>query len=259
MVNILKDHDLSDLEKYRLKTVTGKTFNVADLLEKAYVKDFMKKLAYTIGAPSERTAASIFIKRYAFIAVISLFAMTTGNKKMNLSLDNIVMEEAEHGKDWLPRISLKDSSIEEWEGEDRNEWRKTVYRDLFADNIYPIIAHFEKTFKVSKLILWENIAVYLFWLYESELKNNDNPNVLSDFRFLISEAEGNLFGQYNLNPIQKYYSMKKSQDGVRIRKTCCFTYQLGSKRCKTCPCTSIDKDGRCFDGESICSAVRSFT
>ena len=259
MDNILLENDLSALQKYRLRPTTGNSFNVGNLLDKAYVTEFMKNLADSIGSPSERTAASIFIKRYAFIAVISLFAMTTGNKKMNLSLDNIEMEEAERGKDWLPMISLKNPSVEEWNGEDRNEWRKNVYRELFADNLYPLIELFEKTFKVSKLVLWENIAVYLFWLYETELKDSDNPNVQDDFRFLIMEAEGRLFGRYHNNPIQKYFSEKKYEDEVRIRKTCCFTYQLGSKRCKTCPCTHITQDGVCFDGESICSAVRSVT
>jgi ferric iron reductase protein FhuF len=259
MGNILAENDLSLLQKYRLQLETGLSFNVAKLLDTSFAFDFMRNLAYSIGSPSERAAASIFIKRYAFIAVISLFAMTTANKKLNLSLDNIEMEEAERGKDWLPMISLKDPSIEEWNGEDRNEWRKGVYRDLFAHNIYPIIEHFEKTFKVSKLILWENIAVYLFWLYETELNEIENPNVQSDFKFLIKEAEGNLFGNYHLNPIQKYYSVKHSQDEIRMRKTCCFTYQLGTKRCKTCPCTHIAKDGVCYDGESFCGAVPSVT
>lgn len=257
MGNLLKENDLSALQKYRLTSETDKSFNVGNLLDKTFSIDFMKKLAFSIGSPSEKTAASIFIKRYAFIAVISLFAMTTGNKKMNLSLDNIEMEEAERGIDWLPMISLKNPSIEEWNGQDRDEWRKGVYRDLFANNIYPIIEHFEKTFKVSKLILWENIAVYLFWLYETELSDNENPNVRSDFNFLIKEAEGNLFGKYHLNPIQKYYSDKHPRDEIRMRKTCCFTYQLGTKRCKTCPCTHISKDGVCFDGESFCGAASS--
>ncbi|NYE03742.1 siderophore-iron reductase FhuF [Bacillus niacini] len=259
MGNILTENDLSPLQKYRLKPETGQSFNVAKLMDKTFALDFMRNLAYSIGSPSERAAASIFIKRYAFIAVISLFAMTAANKKLNLSLENIEMEEAERGKDWIPMISLKDTSIQEWNGQDRDEWREGVYRDLFANNIYPIIEHFEKTFKVSKLILWENIAVYLFWLYETELKESENPTVLSDFRFLIMEAKGNLFGEYNLNPIKKYYSKKNPPDEIRMRKTCCFTYQLGCKRCKTCPCTHISNDGVCFDGESICGAVQSFT
>lgn len=259
MGNILKENDLSVLRKYRLISETGRSFNVAKLMDKPFALQFMRNLSYSIGSPSERAAASIFIKRYAFVAVISLFAMTTANKKLDLSLDNIEMEEAERGKDWLPMISLKNPTIEEWNGEDRDEWRKSVYRDLFANNIYPLIEHFEKTFKVSKLILWENIAVYLFWLYETELKELNHPNVHSDFNFLIKEAEGNLFGHYHLNPIQKYYSVKHFQDNIRLRKTCCFTYQLGSKRCKTCPCTHITNDGVCFDGESICGAVQSLT
>lgn len=263
MVNMLQEKDLTMLEKYRLRTELAQAFNVADLMDKRFLTDFMKRLAYAIGAPSEKTGASIFIKRYAFIAVISLYAMTVSNKKINVSLKNIQMEEAERGKDWLPFISLTDQTFEEWNGENREQWRRNVYQDLFANNIYPLIEIFEKTFNISKLILWENIAVYLFWLYETELK--DHPFASDDFRYLIMDAEGKLFGRYNHNPIQKYYTEKRFvesvQEEVRIRKTCCFTYQLESrsKRCKTCPCTHIAKDGGCFDGESICGAVRSIT
>lgn len=259
MGNILAENDWNLLQKYRFTLETGQSFNVAKLMDKSFAVDFMRDLAHSIGAPSERAAASIFIKRYAFVAVLSLFAMTNSNKKLNLSLDNVEMEEAERGKDWLPKISLKVPSVEEWIGKDRDEWRKGVYRDLFAHNFYPIIEHFEKTFKVSKLILWENVAVYLFWLYETELKEIENPNVQSDFNFLIKEAEGKLFGRYHLNPIRKYYSVRHSQEDIRMRKTCCFSYQLGTKRCKTCPCTHIAKDGVCYDGESICGAVPSIT
>ncbi|MGX6445391.1 IucA/IucC family C-terminal-domain containing protein [Neobacillus sp. K501] len=257
------EKELTILEKYRLRTEVTRAFNVADLMDKKYLLDFMKRLSYAIGAPSEKTAASIFIKRYAFIAVISLYTMTVNDKKVNVSLRNIQMEEAVQGKNWLPLISLKDQNYEQWNGENRQEWRDSVYRDLFANNIYPLIEMFERTFKVSKLILWENIAVYLFWLYETELK--DLPIALEDFRFLIFEAEGNLFGRYQHNPFQNYYTEKRFidsvQEEVRIRKTCCFTYQLDSKpkRCKTCPCTHFDKNGGCFDGESICSSVRSIT
>lgn len=257
--------ELTNLEKYRLRAELQQAFNVADLMDIAYLTDFVKKLSYTIGAPSEKIAASIFMKRYAFIAVISLYTMTANDKKMNVSLKNIQMEESiqGRGKDWLPLISFKDQTIEDWNGENRQEWRNSIFRDLFANNIYPLIEIFEKTFKISKLILWENIAVYLFWLYETELK--DHSNALEDFRFLIIEAEGNLFGRNLQNPFQKYYTEKRFieslHEEVRIRKTCCFTYQLDSKpkRCKTCPCTHIDKNGGCFDGESICCSVRSIT
>ncbi|MEW9051808.1 MAG: IucA/IucC family C-terminal-domain containing protein [Neobacillus sp.] len=263
MANILKDHDVTLLEKYRLSSEITDSFDVADLLEESYLKKFMSQLADAIGAPTEKTAASIFIKRYAFIAVISLFSMSVKNIKMNVVIGNIEMEKPEQGKDWLPMLKLKSPSIEEWTGEDREKWRNTVYQELFAKNLFPLIDQFEKTFNLSRLILWENIAVYLFWLYETELKDHHHSNIKEDFLFLVSEAEGRLFGPYNNNPLKKYYSGKQYveefQEEVRIRKTCCFTYQLESRpsRCKTCPCTHIAKEGVCFDGESICTTVRS--
>lgn len=246
-----------ELQKYRLSTDIKKSFNIADLLEDKFLKQFISNLTESIGAPNEKAAASIFIKRYAFVAVVALYAMTVWNKKLNVSLSNIEMESPEKGKDWIPSFSLKDINGQVWNGIDRTEWQKEVLKELFANNIYPILEKLEKTFRISKLILWENIAVYIFWLYESELSNFENDTVLSDFRYLLFEAEGSLFGRYNGNPLQKFYTEKLN--GVRMRKTCCFSYQLQArKRCKTCPCTQITKDGRCQDGESICSAIRSF-
>nr|WP_263324962.1 IucA/IucC family C-terminal-domain containing protein [Neobacillus sp. Marseille-Q6967] len=264
MVNALKENDVMMLEKYRLRTKIGQSFQVADLLDKSYLSCFMGNLSQTIGAPTEKIAASIFMKRYAFIAVVSLYVMTVYNKKLYVDLSNILMEEPQHGKDWLPLISLKDQVAADWDGVDRDQWRKKVYQDLFAKNINPLIIQLEKTFKISKLILWENIAVYLFWLYETELTNHEDSNVKADFEFLLKGAEGPLFGSYHHNPVAKYFGEKKwlddIKDEVRIRKTCCFTYQLASKpkRCKTCPCTHVSKDGGCQDGESICSAVQCF-
>lgn len=262
MVKLLTDEEIAVLSKYRLKAALEDSFEAAHLLDEAFLKNFMADLSDAIGASSEKIAASIFIKRYAFLAVISLYAMTAWNKKINVSLEAVKMEAASGGSDWLPAFSLKDFTADDWDTrEARFEWRKGVVKELFAKNIYPLITLFEKTFGISKLILWENIAVYIFWLYESQLK--EHKNAVEDFSFLIFEAEGSLFGRYKLNLLQKYYVEKiyldEQAEEVRIRKTCCFTYQLegSSKRCKTCPCSLNVKNGRCQeDGEGFCSAVR---
>lgn len=259
MGNQLTKSELIALQKYRLTSQLEHSINVADLLDETFLKQFIATLGITIGAPTEKAAASIFIKRYAFIAVMSLYAMTAWNKKINLALDKVVMEATEQGKDWLPSFSLKDWAAEEWKGGDRSEWRNSVFKDIFAHNIFPIIEKLEKTFGISRLILWENIAVYIFWLYETQLKEVGNENVLNDFRYLFFEAEGPLFGRYKGNPLQKYYAEKIGVEDVRMRKTCCFSYQLtAGKRCKTCPCAHMAKDGGCHDGENICTAIRSF-
>lgn len=265
MANLLTSIEIQLLQKYRLSERLVNSFNVVDLQDDWFLRKFIKNLAETIGAPTEKIAASIFIKRYAFLAVISLYAMTAWNKKVNVSLENVSMENVDYGKEtWLPLFSLKDVTFEDWNGQNRDRWRKTILEDLFAKNIYPIIEKLEKTFHISKLILWENIAVYLFWLYENELKDSANENIEKDFRYLVLEAEGPLFGRYNLNPLHKYFGEKtyleEWEEEIRIRKTCCFSYQLpAGKRCKTCPCALVAKDGRCHDGESICAAVRGIT
>ncbi|MCG3005583.1 hypothetical protein KZ291_33940, partial [Escherichia coli] len=57
---------------------------------------------------------------------------------------------------------------------------------------------------ISKRVLWENIAVYLLWLYD-QLKEDNNVNQLQledDFTYLFYEAAGNQFGQYEVNPLR---------------------------------------------------------
>lgn len=256
MDKLLTREELLELKKYRLRGETDNHFCVGELLDETYLRFFMKKLANEIGAPSEKAAASIFIKRYAFIAVISLYSMTVWNKKFNLTLDHIYMEAAETGKDWLPNFSMKDFTVQAFETGNREEWREDVLTDLFANNIGPLIRKMEKTFGISSLILWENIAVYLFWLYETELVDREKD----DYQFLFLKAKGNLFGCANGNPLQMYVTVKDKDSGIRMRKTCCFSYQLpAGKRCRTCPCTHLAKNGGCHDGEGICSAVRGFT
>jgi siderophore-iron reductase FhuF len=267
MAKQLTEKEMLLLQKYRFNPQLEQSYAITNLLDEVLLKKFMGNLAKVIGAPSDKVAASIFVKRYAFVAVMALYAMSVWNKKLNVSLDTLWMETTKQGNNWQPSIRLKDLTVEEWEATalSRADWRKKVLKDLFAKNIDPILSMLEKTFRISKLILWENISVYLFWLYEKELKDSRNEQVLDDFQYLIFEAEGALFGDCHENPLQKYYTEKvymANGEKVRLRKTCCFTYQLSgsTKRCKTCPCTYLGKDGRCINGkENICGAVRGLT
>ncbi len=207
MVNTLTEKELQILKKYRLNSESIHTFNVYQLMDEIYLKEFISKIAEMIGAPSEKVAASIFMKRFAFVAVISLFAMSVWNKKLNVELNMIEMEWPEKGENWIPIINLKDLSFEELNQncQSRSFWRQEVIKDLFLKNISPLIAMFEKTIGISKTILWENIS-------------------------------------HIGNPLRKYSGKKSFVDNgaeLRIRKTCCYNYLLNSmKRCKTCPCIS---------------------
>jgi ferric iron reductase protein FhuF len=64
--------------------------------------------------------------------------------------------------------------------------------------------------------------------------------VQEDFAYLTGGAPGALFGEKR-NPLAQFYSPKclipSAAQPVRIRKTCCYYYQLSDKAdyCVSCP------------------------
>lgn len=67
-----------------------------------------------------------------------------------------------------------------------------------------------KETNISKTILWENVAIYIYWLYEKDLLSHENDEIRKrtkeDFHYLINEAPGNIFRNCNRNPLKKYYN-----------------------------------------------------
>ncbi|MFT9598776.1 IucA/IucC family C-terminal-domain containing protein [Mesobacillus sp.] len=208
-----------------------------------YLKRFNKGLK----APDLKTAASVFMKRHAFLAVLYLYSMSAFNKKLDVSPENIILADAIKGGLWLPEFYLKNKTTDMCPAGDREEWRAEAVRHLFVDNLFPVMDAISKSAKISKLILWENVAVYIFWLYEKILSQTEDLEVKAraaeDFSFLVESAPGKLFGRYNNNPIARYYSdpvyQEETDSYIRIRKTCCYSYMLKEKGsyCKTCPRT----------------------
>ena len=47
--------------------------------------------------------------------------------------------------------------------ENRYEWREKALKEFFSENAHILINQLSKVTKQSKLILWENIAIYRFW------------------------------------------------------------------------------------------------
>ncbi|MBT2643388.1 (2Fe-2S)-binding protein [Bacillus sp. ISL-41] len=208
---------------------------------------YLERFNEGLKAPDAKTAASVFMKRHAFLAVLYLYSMTAFNKRLDVSPENIILADAIKDGLWLPGFYLKNKSTDVCPYGQREEWRKEAVRHLFVDNLFPVMDAISKSAKISKLILWENVAVYIFWLYEKILSQIEDHEVMmraeDDFSFLIKSAPGKLFGRYNNNPIARYYSepvyQEEADSYIRIRKTCCYSYLLKEKGsyCKTCPRT----------------------
>ncbi|WP_158651602.1 IucA/IucC family C-terminal-domain containing protein [Mesobacillus jeotgali] len=246
----LTPKELAILAKYRfVVSEPDKDVQIkfSPFLNESTMSSYLNNFKNELGAPDLKTAASVFMKRHAFLAALYLYSMSTFNKKLDVSPENIILEDAIHDGLWLPGFYLINKSTEVSPTDGRDEWRKEAVRHLFTGNLFPVMDAISKSAKISKLILWENVAVYIFWLYEKILSEIEDPEVkvraAEDFSYLVESAPGKLFGRYNNNPIARYYSepvyQEETDSYTRIRKTCCFSYMLKEKGsyCKTCPRT----------------------
>lgn len=240
----LTEEEAVELSRFRYTPVLeqiSSTVPLASLVNKDQMDLFLKEVQEEIQAPDGIVAASVFMKRYAFVAVIYLYALSYWNKRLHFSLDTLYLQSSKKEGNWLPEYYFKDLLVEEFSGENRNEWRREALQYLFKNIIYPVLNTLAAEAKLSKYTLWENLAVYIFWLYEKILEDQQDSSCREDYDYILNLAPGKLFGPYHRNPLNRFnvepVLLTELNETVRIRKTCCFTYQLGAKRtyCKTCP------------------------
>jgi ferric iron reductase protein FhuF len=244
LVKELLDIEAKELQQFRLgaiKVDSELSMEVNDLLNEAALETYVNKVKTNLGAPDPKVAGSLFIKRYAFLPVLYLYAMTAWDKKLDISFANLSVESAERDGLWLTEFRFEKLQAENV-GADRDQWRKDCVESLFKNHIFPILDVTSRVSKASKLILWENIAIYIFWLYETVLSIEPllAQKAEEDFEYIIYGAEGALFGSYHENPLKRYHNNKilnkDTGKEVRPRKTCCFSYMTAAgKQCGTCP------------------------
>ena len=243
----LSASEIKELSKFRFASelpdeITPIAFT--SLLDESSMNSLLKKLEAEMSAHDLKTPASVWMKRHAFLAVIYLYAMSVFNKQLNAAPDSLLLVEMKKDGLWLPDFYFKSKSALLCPDESRDEWRREAVRHLFEDNIFPMMETLGKAAKISKLILWENVAVYIYWLYEKVVAEHVDEAIKAraaeDFDYVIRLAPGSLFGNYHQNPLARYYTEpvyhEDTSSYVRVRKTCCFTYKLNAKGfCKTCP------------------------
>jgi ferric iron reductase protein FhuF len=239
----LTEIEINALKKYRLNTETvvpSLTIKGVDLLsEERLNKIFKEELQGKLNTDKSNVIGSMLVKRYAFIAALVLYSMSAFDKGINGSIQNVSLQTDESDPLWLPSFYFDHLEVTTPEI-DRTEWRTSVVQSLFLENIVKVITSISKQAKVAKTILWENIAVYIFWMYETLLQDDSFSQeqlvkIQEDFYYVIHDAPPQLFGTKALNPFSQYDLPK--QNDVRMRKTCCLFY-LTSKnddRCTTCP------------------------
>lgn len=236
------DLHLDKLRKLRLTTVKVNSFlsiETTKLMDESCLKEYIVSIQHHIGATNIKAAASIFLKRYAFLSVIYLYTMTMNNKRLNISFENVSLETNDSSELWLPCFYIHRLEVQALK-ENRQQWRANSIELLFKEHISPILNTLSNVTKVSKLVLWENIAVYIFWLYETfileeEISQDILTRAQKDFQFIISPTASKLFGDYSENPLARYYEGELETIN-RKRTTCCYSHLTKSQKyCTTCP------------------------
>lgn len=203
---------------------------------------YLLKVQEALGTDEMDVAASLLMKRLGFLAVNCLLSMSAFNKTLKVDPSTIWIDSYVENDVWLPKLRYtKVQAVEVTAYDTREEWRVQHFKELFHDLFAPLIQRMSKVAKVSRQTLWENIVLYIYWMYESILPNIelDTPYQEEDFKSLL-EANPALFGMKR-NPAATFYNPKtfveQHQAEMRMRTTCCYYYKTNSEgaRCSTCP------------------------
>jgi ferric iron reductase protein FhuF len=248
IVMMFSESEIAQLKKFRLSTeatYSPLSVRLDQLLREERLTAYLETLKEKIHAPNKAVAASMFMKRYSFLLVMSLYAMSVWNKGIHFDFKKIWMENEDEKEVWMPTFRFEKLEYIKADN-DRQNWRKRLIVDLFANHTYLLVEMLADVAKLSKLILWENVAIYIFWTYESLMEDEKfavmRDQLFADFHFIVQEAEGNLFGAYHKNPLSRFWKEKtfstEQQKEIRVRTTCCLYYQTtkDGARCQTCPC-----------------------
>lgn len=217
-----------------------------DLLDRGKTLLYLSKIAAIFEGKTEAANASLFAKRYSFLIVASsLFAMSRFDKSVDYAIENCHVESFRNGQAWLPKVRLSDWNPTCPGEQGREAWRDEVIRKVFAGNLAKAWRSLSKTASVSKAVLWENTAIYVYWLYENKFAEGADEErkaqVLADYDYLVHSAPAALFGE-TYNPLARFDSPKVNVPGeekpIRPRKTCCLYYLASdtpNDYCPSCP------------------------
>lgn len=214
------------------------------LLDREALTIYLTRLQQEFQTSKRAVSGSMLLKRYGFLAALALYSMSMWNKMINVTLENVSIQSSYKKDVWLPNFLLKTLQVNDME-HDRHKKRDELLTVLFRHHFDRVINSVSQAAKISPVVLWENVAIYIFWMYESlrneDLSNEVKERVKDDFEYVINEAKGELFHANEHNPLTPFYRPKVYESTVnkeiRVRKTCCLYYLTdgGTIRCQSCP------------------------
>jgi ferric iron reductase protein FhuF len=207
-----------------------------ELLKQEVCLRLLQECSERMKVNSLTVVASQFAKHYSFTVVVpALYAMSALNERLDFSPDNVRIQTTWQHQQLNMQLQLRDWKAQPMGEKNRKFLREQLLTSLFTHHIAPLWQQLHRLTGIPLSILWENLAGYIYWLYEAKLKEDDrvNPSLAQDdFHYLLSGAEAGLFRE-KVQPIGRFYA--GAQAGVR--KTCCLYYLASEDQvcCQNCP------------------------
>ncbi|MBU8785483.1 MULTISPECIES: IucA/IucC family C-terminal-domain containing protein [Bacillus] len=236
----LTEKELESLLRFGLGTKrTGSLLSVKGdrLLHAGFLKRYLGKMKGGLNAPNEKVAASLMMKRCGMMTALHFYLFTVCGKRLPADPSLMSWEIDDGGQGWAPSFYFEHEA--EIVQENRRQELEKLTEGVFKHHVDKLITACFQACSISKKILWENIAVYLFWMYETlqtEISDQElKKRAEQDFYYILYEAEPDLFGtDVCENPLAKFY---QGQDAEQTRSTFCLYYATDKSgaTCSTCP------------------------
>ncbi|MET3683404.1 ferric iron reductase protein FhuF [Alkalibacillus flavidus] len=223
---------------------------VNDLLDEAYLSDVIAEIKPSFATDRDFVVGSQLMKRLGYLLIVpALYSFSTERVAMPLDWSRVALVSKMNGELWLPELYVADDVGYDC-AEDLAASREPFFDQLFRQ-LASLVQAVSNVSNVPRPILWENVMVYVYWMYETVVNwHHDEATVNQfhdDFNVLIHQLSPDVFGE-RFNPIKRFYNgyhyIEPEQTFRRVRTTCCFNYEASSegKYCKGCPKLEVNKE-----------------
>ena len=222
----------------------GFRVNAEQLIDDKACFALLEQIQPALGAPNLKVAASLTLKRLAFLVLApTLYALSRFDKGLDVSLTQCEFDYALKDRIWQSKLPLKSVQVTPLSG-DRTAWRAQALRQAFAEHLTPVVETMHRLTRSPKRILWENVAVRVFSIYERrvlpDLEGEQKALAQADYAWLLSQQASGVYG-LDSNPISEFDSafteLEHAAEPVRVRRTCCYYYRASEPQefCSNCP------------------------
>lgn len=219
------------------------SFPLRDLLEEKPRVEALRQIKSLLGTANLSVASSMLVKRISFAILIPLVLFSLFQKRIGSPTWNVaLLTPSEVDTLWIPNIAMDLSGMKEVDPVMRSQERTNLFRWMFQQHVSHWIQGIRSSVNISEITLWENIYIYIRWMYQTMMDEAHSQSVKDqieeDYLALVTDVELPLTLQ-GRNPFISFSqaALRRPEGAPLTRQTCCLAYLTSStpQHCKSCP------------------------